>query len=114
MKTTKRTKTKPKFKLNSAELAMDNDSNWQSLDPSSAEYAAIADQVAVHSAETKEARVTTRLNARDLALLKQKAAELGLAYQSLLSSLIHRYVSGRLVDIEDAKIAMKIWAGAKR
>ena len=64
------------------EQALDNDPSWQTLDPTSTKYVSVAEQVADQSGETKEAKVTTRLNTRDLALLKQKAAELGI--------LIHR------------------------
>lgn len=43
-------------------------------------------------------RITTRLPARDLARLKAKAMELGIPYQTLLASVVHRYVEGTLVD----------------
>lgn len=43
-------------------------------------------------------RITTRLPARDLARLKAKAMEMGIPYQTLLASIVHRYVEGTLVD----------------
>ncbi len=42
--------------------------------------------------------ITTRLAERDLARLKAKALELGMPYQTLLASIVHRYVEGTLVE----------------
>jgi len=44
--------------------------------------------------------ITTRLPARDLARLKARAMEMGLPYQTLLASIVHRYVEGTLVEKE--------------
>ena len=41
----------------------------------------------------KDARINIRLSTADLELLKQRAAEEGLPYQSLISSILHKYVS---------------------
>jgi predicted DNA binding CopG/RHH family protein len=42
----------------------------------------------------KEARINIRLSAADLEMLKRRAAEEGLPYQSLIASVLHKYVSG--------------------
>ena len=42
--------------------------------------------------------VSVRLPLHDLDRLKARAAELGLPYQTLLVSIIHQYVEGRLVE----------------
>ena len=42
--------------------------------------------------------VTMRLLEDDIAALKVKAIEDGLPYQTLLASLVHKYVTGRLVE----------------
>lgn len=42
--------------------------------------------------------ISTRLPERDLMRLKAKALALGVPYQTLLSSIVHRYVEGRLVE----------------
>src|SRR5438105_564027 len=42
----------------------------------------------------KDARVNIRLSSADLEMLKQRAAEEGLPYQSLIASVLHKYVSG--------------------
>ncbi len=47
---------------------------------------------------TKEARITLRLSAVDLEMLKLMAEHEGMAYQTLIASVLHKYVSGRLVS----------------
>lgn len=43
-------------------------------------------------------QISARLSERDLIKLKARAMEQGIPYQTLLSSLVHRYVEGRLVE----------------
>jgi predicted DNA binding CopG/RHH family protein len=43
-------------------------------------------------------RVTLRLNNQTLELIKQKAQEEGLPYQTLISSILHKYASDKLID----------------
>jgi len=43
-------------------------------------------------------QISTRLAERDLVRLKAKALEQGMPYQSLLASIVHRYVEGTLVE----------------
>ena len=44
----------------------------------------------------KDKRVNIRISGKDLDALQKKALEEGLPYQTLISSLIHKFVSGRL------------------
>jgi predicted DNA binding CopG/RHH family protein len=55
-------------------------------------------RLSVYAAATfrKDRRVNVRISSRDLDALQKKALEEGLPYQTLISSLIHKYVSGRL------------------
>ena len=46
----------------------------------------------------KDRRVNIRISSKDLDALQVMAAEDGIPYQTLMSSVLHRYVSGRLVD----------------
>jgi predicted DNA binding CopG/RHH family protein len=46
----------------------------------------------------KAKRVNIRISAQDLEGLQAKAVEEGIPYQTLMSSVLHKYVSGRLVD----------------
>jgi len=47
--------------------------------------------------------VTVRIDAQDIEALKRIAAGEGLPYQTLLGSIIHKYVGGRLVDLNEAR-----------
>ena len=44
----------------------------------------------------KDRRVNIRISGRDLEAIQKRALEEGLPYQTLISSLIHKFVSGRL------------------
>jgi predicted DNA binding CopG/RHH family protein len=44
----------------------------------------------------KDRRVNIRISGKDLDALQKRALEEGLPYQTLISSLIHKFVSGRL------------------
>ena len=46
----------------------------------------------------KNRRVNIRLSARDLEGLQAKAAEEGVPYQTLMASVLHKFVSGRLIE----------------
>ncbi|MES9856502.1 MAG: hypothetical protein ABW166_07870 [Sedimenticola sp.] len=46
----------------------------------------------------KDKRVNIRMTEMDLELLQERALIEGLPYQTLMSSVLHKYVTGRLVD----------------
>ncbi|HDG97497.1 MAG TPA: antitoxin, partial [Desulfobacterales bacterium] len=48
----------------------------------------------------KDSRMNIRIAKRDLDALKIKAMEEGIPYQTLVSSIIHKYLSGKLVERE--------------
>lgn len=53
-------------------------------------------RIAVEAAKRytrKDARINIRLSTADLEMLKRRAAQEGLAYQSLIASVLHKYVS---------------------
>ena len=50
----------------------------------------------------KSERTNIRLSEADLVGIKLKAHEKGLGYQTLIASLVHRYVSGNLVEMDPA------------
>lgn len=66
--------------------------------PNLAEEMAIARAAAENYFRKKDARITLRLSGGDLALLKARAAEQGLPYQTMIASVLHQYVTGRLVE----------------
>ena len=47
----------------------------------------------------KDKRVNIRISERDLMKIRKKALEEGIPYQTLISSLLHKYINGRLIDI---------------
>jgi predicted DNA binding CopG/RHH family protein len=46
----------------------------------------------------KDRRINIRISSKDLEELQAIAAEDGIPYQTLISSVLHRYVTGRLTD----------------
>lgn len=46
----------------------------------------------------KNKRINIRLSERDLINIKAKSLEEGIPYQSLISSVLHKYLTGRLVE----------------
>ncbi|NLY58449.1 MAG: hypothetical protein GX071_07965 [Gammaproteobacteria bacterium] len=65
----------------------------------------LSDERREHLAETaedsfkKEKRINIRISKRDLEALQRRALEEGLPYQTLVSSVLHKYVSGGLKDV---------------
>jgi predicted DNA binding CopG/RHH family protein len=47
---------------------------------------------------TKDRRMNIRMAKKDIDALKVKAIEEGIPYQTLVSSVIHKFLSGRLVE----------------
>ena len=46
----------------------------------------------------KDRRVNIRISSRDLEEIQKKALEEGIPYQTLIASILHKYVSGWLVE----------------
>jgi predicted DNA binding CopG/RHH family protein len=47
----------------------------------------------------KDRRLNIRLSSKDLEAIQKRALAEGLPYQTLISSLLHKYASGRLKEI---------------
>ncbi len=67
----------------------------------------------------REARVNIRLTQGTVDLIRHKAQEEGLGYQTLMSSVLHKYATGRFVEKEvidrvASQIASKVQAQGKR
>jgi len=50
------------------------------------------------SAFQKDRRVNIRISTKDLEGIQNRAVEEGIPCQTLISSILHKYVSGRLVE----------------
>jgi predicted DNA binding CopG/RHH family protein len=46
----------------------------------------------------KDARINIRLSSRDLRALQVRALQEGMPYQTLVSSVLHKFVDGQLID----------------
>ncbi len=47
----------------------------------------------------KDKRINIRISSRDLEAIQKRALEEGIPYQNLVSSILHKYVSGSLSDV---------------
>nr|WP_136250812.1 hypothetical protein [Ningiella ruwaisensis] len=57
-----------------------------------------AAQSAAEETLKKDKRINIRISSRDLLALQRRAAKEGLPYQTLVSSILHKYVAGSLED----------------
>lgn len=55
-------------------------------------------KAAARATAMKDRRVNIRLSSIDLGDIQVKALEEGVPYQTLIASVLHKYVSGRLVE----------------
>ena len=46
----------------------------------------------------KDKRMNVRMSQRDMLLLKARALEEGIPYQTLVTMVLHKYVTGRLIE----------------
>lgn len=53
---------------------------------------------AAHATALKDRRVNIRLSSGDLQGIQAKALEEGMPYQTLIASVLHKYVTGRLAE----------------
>ncbi|AEF86811.1 CopG domain protein DNA-binding domain protein [Treponema primitia ZAS-2] len=57
-------------------------------------------QEAARTTMTKDQRMNIRLTKKDLDGIKTRALAEGMPYQTLVSSIIHKYISGQLTEKE--------------
>lgn len=72
------------------------DGEWESvknLDVQISKYSSYA-----RSTLKKDKRINIRLNEKDLEIIQNIAVDEGIPYQTLISSLIHKFVTGKLTD----------------
>ena len=53
-----------------------------------------------HEFFQKDKRINIRISSRDLSSLQKRAAKEGMPYQTLISSTLHKFVTGKLKNIE--------------
>jgi predicted DNA binding CopG/RHH family protein len=69
---------------------------WRSLEDMKAELLRYRGIAAATS--RKDRRVNIRLSSHDLVGIQRKALEEGIPYQTLIASILHKFVSGRLIE----------------
>lgn len=62
------------------------------------------------AAARKSRNINIRIAERDLSLLRERATREGVPYQTLITSVLHRYVSDRLVDEESIRRTLVLLA----
>jgi predicted DNA binding CopG/RHH family protein len=55
---------------------------------------------AAHNFLQKDRRINIRISSRDLETLQKKAVKEGMPYQTLISSTLHKFVTGKLKGVE--------------
>jgi predicted DNA binding CopG/RHH family protein len=56
-------------------------------------------RIMARATTAKNRRINIRLSERDLELIQRRAMEEGLPYQTLITSILHKYVAGVLKDV---------------
>ncbi|MGH2415474.1 MAG: antitoxin [Microcystaceae cyanobacterium] len=72
---------------------------WQSVESLSSEISRY--QQYAQAALKKDKRVNIRISSNDLEALKFIAVDEGIPYQTLISSILHKFVTGRLIKSVD-------------
>lgn len=71
-------------------------------------------KAAARATAIKDRRVNIRLSSGDLNDIQVKALEEGVPYQTLIASVLHKYVTGRLVERPDTVTSATRKPAAKR
>lgn len=71
---------------------------WESVGDLAAEVKQ-ARQIA-RNTYSKDDKITIRISGRDLELLKTMAMDQGMPYQTMVTSVLHKYVTGKLKESE--------------
>ena len=56
----------------------------------------------------KDKRINIRISNRDLVAIQSRATEEGIPYQTYVSSIIHKYISGSLQDLTANKSSKRV------
>ena len=70
------------------------DEEWRSVSGKKREVSRLQDYA--RATFKKDRRINVRISSKDLNALQKRALEEGIPYQTLVSSILHKYVSGRL------------------
>ncbi|RHX83541.1 antitoxin [Leptospira stimsonii] len=88
-----------KYKLSQEEKDLESSierNEWKSVD--NKEQYLKKFKSAAKNTLLKDKRMNIRIAGKDIQLLKTKALEIGIPYQTLVSSILHQYVTGKLTQ----------------
>jgi predicted DNA binding CopG/RHH family protein len=92
-------------------IQLDKEEKWyeNNSDGFTAAPAVVRDSLilAAKNTKNKTERMNIRMTNSDMQNLKKIAEAEGLPYQSLVTSILHKYISGLLIDINEAKKLLK-------
>jgi predicted DNA binding CopG/RHH family protein len=71
-------------------------------------------KAAARATAIKDRRVNIRLSSIDLSDIQVKALEEGVPYQTLIASVLHKYVTGRLLDKSQRRTSRSTRTSRKR
>ena len=76
---------------------------WNSIN----DFQNIKKKMMIAASETalKDYRINVRISKRDVEALKTKALEEGIPYQTLVTSILHKYVTGKIVENKEQYFA---------
>jgi len=69
---------------------------WQPVDNKAVEIKKCRQYV--RATFKKDKRVNIRISGKNLEALQKKAVEEGIPYQTLIASILHKYLNGRLIE----------------
>jgi predicted DNA binding CopG/RHH family protein len=92
------------IKLDAYEQDIEN--NAEKFVPLSDDKMAELNTIIDHANKTRN--INIRMTEYDIGKVKERAASDGLPYQTLIASIIHRYITGRLVDERDIMKTMEL------
>ena len=94
-----------RWKLDTEERAIEESADsgkWRSVDDFAAQRKILAK--AAQATLRKDQRINLRMNSHDLSAIKSLAAREGLPYQTLMSSVLHKYAAGLLVEDPTSRV----------
>jgi predicted DNA binding CopG/RHH family protein len=94
-------------------MKMTLDSFEQSIEDNAEQFIPLSDTEkneveTIINAANKTKNINIRISAYDIEKVKQLSTEEGIPYQTLISSVIHKYITGKLVDEKTVLKSMEL------
>jgi predicted DNA binding CopG/RHH family protein len=101
-------------KLDVEEMALLGDFEKGQLKSVATKTELLGFKAAARASAIKDRRVNIRLSSGDLSDLQVRALQEGIPYQTLIASIVHKYVTGRLAEKTEAPPVLAANRGSKR